>query len=40
VVDHYGWDGPGPDPWAESERGEHSDYLWIDGEAPTLKSSR
>ncbi len=40
VVDPYGWDGPGPDPWAESEHGVRSDWLWIDGEAPTLKSSK
>jgi Peptidase family M23 len=40
VVDPYGWDGPGPDPWADHERGSPSHYLWIDGEAPTLKSSR
>jgi murein DD-endopeptidase MepM/ murein hydrolase activator NlpD len=39
-VDPYGWDGPGPDPWAESEHGVRSDYLWIDAEAPTLKSSK
>jgi murein DD-endopeptidase MepM/ murein hydrolase activator NlpD len=38
VVDPYGWDGPGKDPWAEHERGAESQYLWMDGEAPTLKA--
>lgn len=38
VVDPYGWDGPNPDPWAQSERGSTSEYLWIDDEAPTLKA--
>jgi hypothetical protein len=38
VVDPYGWDGPGPDPWATHERGAPSLYLWKPGEAPTLKS--
>jgi hypothetical protein len=38
VVDPYGWDGPGEDPWANNERGADSVYLWKDGEAPTLKA--
>ncbi|MCC6334544.1 MAG: M23 family metallopeptidase [Myxococcales bacterium] len=38
VVDPYGWDGPGEDPWAQNERGAASMYLWKDGEAPTLKA--
>jgi hypothetical protein len=38
VVDPYGWDGPGPDPWAADERGAESQYLWKPGEAPTLKA--
>jgi murein DD-endopeptidase MepM/ murein hydrolase activator NlpD len=38
VMDPYGWDGPGKDPWAEDERGAPSLYLWQPGEAPTLKS--
>jgi murein DD-endopeptidase MepM/ murein hydrolase activator NlpD len=38
VVDPYGWDGPGPDPWAQAPQGAESLYLWQDGEAPTLKS--
>ncbi|MCA3012216.1 MAG: M23 family metallopeptidase [Myxococcaceae bacterium] len=38
VIDPYGWDGPGKDPWAEDERGAASAYLWQPGEAPTLKS--
>lgn len=38
VVDPYGWDGPGPDPWEADERGAKSLYLWKPGEAPTLKS--
>lgn len=38
VVDPYGWDGPGPDPWAQDPRGAPSVYLWKDGEAPTLKA--
>jgi len=37
VVDPYGWDGPGPDPWAQADRGAKSMYLWKPGEAPTLK---
>ncbi|MBX7098833.1 MAG: M23 family metallopeptidase [Myxococcaceae bacterium] len=36
TVDPYGWDGPGPDPWARHARGTESLYLWQDGEAPTL----
>ncbi len=39
VVDPYGWDGPSADPWKDHEHGTSSDYLWIDGEAPTLKAS-
>jgi murein DD-endopeptidase MepM/ murein hydrolase activator NlpD len=38
VVDPYGWDGPGEDPWATHEQGAPSEYLWISGEAPTLKA--
>ncbi|MEW5740889.1 MAG: M23 family metallopeptidase [Myxococcota bacterium] len=38
VVDPYGWDGPGEDPWAKNERGAASLYLWKDGEAPTLRA--
>jgi murein DD-endopeptidase MepM/ murein hydrolase activator NlpD len=38
IVDPYGWDGPGKDPWAQDERGAPSQYLWQPGEAPTLKS--
>lgn len=38
VVDPYGWDGPGPDPWAEAAAGAPSQYLWFAHEAPTLKA--
>lgn len=38
VVDPYGWDGPGPDPWSVDPRGARSLYLWKPNEAPTLKS--
>lgn len=36
VVDPYGWDGLGTDPWEKHPRGAESMYLWMDGEAPTL----
>ena len=36
-VDPYGWDGPKPDPWAESPKGAQSYYLWKEGEAPRLE---
>ncbi len=36
VVDPYGWDGLGPDPWEKHPRGAESLYLWMEGEAPTL----
>jgi murein DD-endopeptidase MepM/ murein hydrolase activator NlpD len=35
-VDPYGWDGPQVDPWAKHPKGAQSQYLWIDGEAPSL----
>jgi murein DD-endopeptidase MepM/ murein hydrolase activator NlpD len=38
VVDPYGWDGPGADPWGQHELGAPSVYLWKPNEAPTLKS--
>jgi len=38
AVDPFGWDGPTADPWAEHASGGPSQYLWIDGEAPTLKA--
>jgi len=36
VVDPYGWEGAGGDPWEKHPRGAESMYLWMDGEAPTL----
>lgn len=38
VVDPYGWDGPGSDPWEADARGAPSAWLWKPGEAPTLKA--
>ena len=35
-VDPYGWEGPGPDPWALDPRGAESIWLWQDGQAPSL----
>lgn len=36
IIDSYGWDGPGPDPWTLDPEGADSIYLWKPGEAPTL----
>lgn len=36
VVDPYGWEGAGKDPWENHARGAESLYLWMEGEAPTL----
>jgi murein DD-endopeptidase MepM/ murein hydrolase activator NlpD len=33
-IDPYGWDGRGPDPWAEHAQGARSVWLWRRGEAP------
>jgi murein DD-endopeptidase MepM/ murein hydrolase activator NlpD len=38
VVDPYGWDGVGVDPWSKHPEGSESLYLWKTGEAPTLRS--
>ncbi|MBM2812768.1 MAG: metalloendopeptidase-like rane protein [Chloroflexi bacterium] len=35
-IDPYGWDGPGPDPWAQHSEGAPSQWLWLDGEAPLV----
>lgn len=35
-VDPYGWEGDGPDPWSRHEKGTSSQWLWQEGEAPTL----
>ncbi len=35
-VDPYGWEGPGPDPWALDPMGAESIWLWQDGQAPSL----
>jgi murein DD-endopeptidase MepM/ murein hydrolase activator NlpD len=35
-VDPYGWEGPGPDPWAQHPDGTHSTWLWKDA-APALR---
>jgi murein DD-endopeptidase MepM/ murein hydrolase activator NlpD len=35
-IDPYGWEAPGPDPWAEHPRGAPSLWLWQDGQAPAV----
>ena len=37
LVDPYGWEGAGLDPWAEQSSGAHSIWLWQPGEAPILR---
>jgi murein DD-endopeptidase MepM/ murein hydrolase activator NlpD len=29
-IDPYGWEGPGPDPWAQHQEGTQSTWLWKD----------
>jgi murein DD-endopeptidase MepM/ murein hydrolase activator NlpD len=36
VVDPYGWNASGPDPWAMDPSGAQSVWLWRAGEAPPL----
>ena len=36
VVDPFGWDAAGSDPWADDPRGAASDVLWLPGAAPPL----
>lgn len=36
-IDPYGWEAPGPDPWATNPRGATSVWLWRDGEAPLIQ---
>jgi len=40
VVDPYGWDGPGPDPWAQDTRGAPSIWLWDQAPAPRRQTRR
>ena len=37
LVDPYGWEGVGPDPWADHASGAGSVWLWRPGEAPGLQ---
>ncbi len=34
AVDPFGWQGPGPDPWAQYSEGAPSVWLWKQGRAP------
>jgi len=36
LIDPYGWQGPGIDPWAQHSDGAASLWLWQPGEAPSL----
>ena len=36
TIDPYGWEGPGPDPWAQNSQGAESLWLWKPGQAPAL----
>ncbi len=36
VIDPYGWEGPGADPWQQNAAGALSTKLWKPGEAPDL----
>ncbi|MBK8250064.1 MAG: Ig-like domain-containing protein [Gemmatimonadetes bacterium] len=36
IIDPYGWEGPGTDPWLNEADGATSIYLWKAGEAPAL----
>ena len=35
-IDPYGWEGAGPDPWAQHPRGGASFAMWLPNEAPEL----
>jgi murein DD-endopeptidase MepM/ murein hydrolase activator NlpD len=35
-IDPYGWEGSGPDPWAQDPRGAQSFWFWEDGQAPAI----
>lgn len=37
LIDPYGWQGPGADPWAQHPDGAASLWLWQPGEAPSLR---
>ena len=37
LVDPYGWEGAGLDPWADNAAGAGSIWLWRSGEAPALR---
>jgi murein DD-endopeptidase MepM/ murein hydrolase activator NlpD len=36
LIDPYGWQGPGADPWSQHPEGAASLWLWQPGEAPSL----
>jgi murein DD-endopeptidase MepM/ murein hydrolase activator NlpD len=36
LIDAFGWEGEGPDPWAGSSDGSPSMWLWKSGQAPDL----
>jgi hypothetical protein len=36
LADPYGWEGAGPDPWAQHPSGSSSVWLWLPREAPPL----
>jgi murein DD-endopeptidase MepM/ murein hydrolase activator NlpD len=36
LIDPYGWQGPGVDPWSQHPEGAASVWLWQPGEAPSL----
>ncbi|MBL8961136.1 MAG: Ig-like domain-containing protein [Gemmatimonadetes bacterium] len=36
IIDPYGWEGPGTDPWLNEADGAASIYLWKPNEAPAL----
>lgn len=38
LIDPYGWEGPGPDPWVGNPGGASSIRLWKQGQAPELFS--
>jgi murein DD-endopeptidase MepM/ murein hydrolase activator NlpD len=36
LIDPYGWEGPGSDPWASHPDGAGSFWLWLAGQAPQI----
>jgi murein DD-endopeptidase MepM/ murein hydrolase activator NlpD len=36
VIDPYGWEGPGADPWAARGAGQTSVWFWKQGQAPDM----